>query len=65
MRKFLVHTLAQHWLYADYVQSEIAEWMTKISKAPTVQAELLETIAGMREGQQHVEIAPLGQFLAN
>jgi hypothetical protein len=62
MRKFLVHTLAQHWLYADYVQEELDDWMTELEKHPRVHGELMRNMAGMRVGEHDVEVAPFETF---
>jgi hypothetical protein len=64
LRAFLIHTLAEHWIYANYIKEDIDHWMQRLKEYPEVQAELLQKMAGMRAGRlDEVEFAPLETFL--
>jgi hypothetical protein len=63
LRKFLIHTLAQHWVYADYIEKDLGGWMDRFKECAEVHQEVFRGMVGMLAGRQHeVEVAPLEHF---
>ena len=61
LQTWFIDTLAQHWVYEDYIKDDEEVWVLALDACPDLRTELLYKMVGMCKGE--AEVKPLATYL--